>query len=351
MNDIDELSEPEWDEEPGEAISTPSAHTVTDAESGTRLDVLVAGLPSVGSRSAAQRLIDSATTDEGVLVNGARARASYRVRPGDVVTVTIAPAVAWSIQPEQIPLDILFEDADLLVINKPRGMVVHPAPGATTGTLAQAVMGYADALSGVNGEIRPGIVHRLDKDTGGLIIVAKNDETHRALQEQIQRREVSRRYLALVWGVPDFAEATVDAPIGRHPSDRKKMAVITDPRQTSRHAKTDLIVQETFGGCFTLLEARLHTGRTHQIRVHCTYIRHPIVGDTVYGGIRKIPEKAFSLAARREIEVAIEALQGQALHAYSLAFEHPRTGEPLAFRVDLPPVVQNLIDALRRAAN
>jgi 23S rRNA pseudouridine1911/1915/1917 synthase len=233
-----------------------------------------------------------------------------------------------------------------LVIDKPRGMVVHPAPGSEHGTLVNAVLAHADDLSGIGGEERPGIVHRLDKDTGGLIMVAKNDATHRNLQAQIQAKTAERRYLAVVWGVPGFQTATIDAPIGRHPVDRKKMAVLTDTRYTARPAVTELTVQERYGGVFTLVEAKLQTGRTHQIRVHCAYIQHPIVGDPLYGGVRKVPG-SISAARRAGIEQAIEALDGQALHAYSLAFDHPRTGEGLTFTVPLPPVMMTLQERLR----
>jgi 23S rRNA pseudouridine1911/1915/1917 synthase len=253
------------------------------------------------------------------------------------------------VQAEAIPLSIVYEDPDLLVINKARGMVVHPAPGAESGTLVNAVLAHADDLSGIGGELRPGIVHRLDKDTGGLLVVAKNDAAHRSLQAQIQAKTATRRYLALAWGVPTFRQAHVDAPIGRHPTDRKKMAVVTDPRHTARSAQTDLTVRETFSGVFTLLEATLQTGRTHQIRVHCAYIHHPLVGDPLYGGQRKIPAQAFPAEQRAALEQAIEALDGQALHAYALAFDHPRSGERLAFEVPLPEPMERLLELLREA--
>jgi len=207
------------------------------------------------------------------------------------------------------------------------------------------VLAHARDLSGIGGEIRPGIVHRLDKDTGGLLVVAKTDNAHHALQAQIQTRRAERRYRALVWGIPRFEQATVEAPIGRHPIDRKKMAVLTDPRHTARPARTDLFVRRTLAGHFALLEAKLQTGRTHQIRVHCAYIQHPIVGDPLYGGLRKLPA-AFPSERRARLEQAIQDLNGQALHAYSLAFDHPRTGERLAFTVPLPPPMQALLDLL-----
>ena len=313
-----------------------------------RLDVLVASQWAETTRAEAQRLIalpeDSAA---GVWVNGKRERASYKMRAGDCVSFSRPVPQAISLEPEAIPLSVVFEDADMLVIDKARGMVTHPAPGAERGTLVHAVLAHATDLSGVGGELRPGIVHRLDKDTGGLIMVAKTDFAHHALQAQIQSREAERRYMALVWGVPKFQHARIDAPIGRHPSDRKRMAVVTDPRQTSRPAQTELFVRETFAETFALCEAKLQTGRTHQIRVHCAYIQHPIVGDPTYGGLRKIPAAPFSSARHAEISAAMDALNGQALHAYSLAFTHPRSGERLSFQVPLPPPMRTLLDLLR----
>jgi 23S rRNA pseudouridine1911/1915/1917 synthase len=315
---------------------------------GLRLDVFVARTWPDLTRNEAQRLIEMPEEQEdGVRVNDRRAKSNYRLRAGDIIAFRRPISVPTDVRPEAIPLEIIYEDGDLLVIDKPRGMVVHPAPGATHGTLVNAVLAHASDLSGVGGELRPGIVHRLDKDTGGLLVVAKNDTAHRSLQAQIQARTAHRRYLALVWGVPRFTQATVDAPIGRHANDRKKMAVITDPRQTARDAVTELSVQAIYHGSFALLEARLQTGRTHQIRVHCAYIQHPIVGDPTYGGVRKLPLKGFTAEQHAVIEAAIQSLNGQALHAYFLSFNHPRTGERLAFTVPLPRPIQDLIDQLR----
>ena len=324
-------------------ITRPAA-----ADVGARLDVFVAAALPGATRAEAQRLIDlPPDVSEGVRVNGRREKPNYRLRVGDIVTAHRPAALPATVQPEAIPLTIVYEDADLLVIDKARGMVVHPAPGAESGTLVNAVLAHAADLSGIGGEQRPGIVHRLDKDTGGLIMVAKNDAAHRNLQGQIEARTAVRRYLALVWGVPTFRDATVDAPIGRHPTDRKKMAVVTDPRRTARAARTSLAVKEVFRGTFALVEAKLDTGRTHQIRVHCAYIHHPVVGDPVYGGMRKAPSQAFAPELRAPLEHAIEALNGQALHAYALAFAHPRTGEPLSFTVDLPAPMRILLNLLR----
>ncbi len=324
------------------------AYMVTPEMAGQRLDLFVCNLLVDATRSEAQRLIElSDAAADGVRVNGKRAKSNYRVRVGDAIDAVRTVPVPIRAVAETIPIVIVYEDADLLVIDKPRGMTVHPAPGSPNGTLVNAVLAHADDLSGIGGELRPGIVHRLDKDTGGLLMVAKNDVTHHALQAQIQARTVERRYQAIVWGVPNFARATVDAPIGRHPTDRKKMAVITDTHHTSRHAVTELIVRETFAGAVALVEAKLQTGRTHQIRVHCAYIRHPILGDPVYGGARKLPASAFPADRRAPIEAAVEALHGQALHAYSLAFSHPRNGERMAFTVALAEPMEQLLIALR----
>jgi 23S rRNA pseudouridine1911/1915/1917 synthase len=322
------------------------AWTVTEETSGRRLDVVVAELLPEASRAEAQRLI-AAEADGGVLVNGRREKASYRVRAGERIVVTRPALSAATAAPEELPLRVVYEDEDLLVIDKARGMVVHPAPGSPHGTVVNAVLAYSDDLSGIGGVLRPGIVHRLDKDTGGLLLIAKNDPAHRALQAQISERSAERRYLAVVWGAMRSAQTIVDAPIGRHPRDRKKMAIVTDPRYASRTARTELIVREAFGTTFTLLEARLETGRTHQIRVHCAYVQHPVVGDPLYGGLRSVPAGFRSAARRAEIEQAIRALDGQALHAFSLSFTQPRTGERLSFRVELPAVMRALVDLLR----
>lgn len=318
---------------------------------GERLDLFVCSVLSDATRSEAQRLIQLPSTEaSGVRVNDRREKPGYRIRVGDVVRIGRPAPQESHVLAEEIPLAVIFEDADVLVIDKPRGMVVHPAPGSESGTLVNAVLAHSDDLSGIGGETRPGIVHRLDKDTGGLLMVAKNDFAHRALQAQIQARTAERRYLALVWGVPGFAMATVEAPIGRHPADRKKMAVITDSHHTARAAQTDLFLREAFEGTFALLEAKLRTGRTHQIRVHCAYIHHPVVGDPLYDGERKVPGNAWTTPLRSRLEQAIASLHGQALHAYSLAFDHPRTGERLGFTVPLPEPLQQLLDLLRTAS-
>lgn len=340
----DEVSEEE------ESVPAPAETSwqVDADQAGARLDVFLTACLPGASRAEAQRLIERGAEEaDGARVNGRREKPNYRLRAGDTVTATRPQLRSAHAEAETLPLTIVYEDSDLLVIDKARGMVVHPAPGSEHGTLVNAVLAHADDLSGIGGALRPGIVHRLDKDTGGLLVVAKNDDAHRDLQAQIQTRNAERRYQALVWGVPRFQQASVDAPIGRHPSDRKKMAVVTDLRHTARPALTELTVREVLAGTFTLLEAKLQTGRTHQIRVHAAYIQHPIVGDMLYTGPRKLPANTFPVATRVAIENAILALNGQALHAYSLSFNHPRTRERLAFTVPLPGVMQDLLDLLR----
>jgi 23S rRNA pseudouridine1911/1915/1917 synthase len=322
---------------PKNPADSPALVFTAEAEAGERLDhALVDRLPEL-TRSAIQRLID-----EGhIQVDGRPVKSGHKLRPGERVRVVIPPARPTDLTPEPIPLDILFEDADLLVLNKTRGLVVHPAPGHGSGTLVHAVLAHAgDELSGIGGEERPGIVHRLDRDTSGLMVVAKSDRAHESLQRQIQSRTAERRYLAVVRGAPKFERAEVDACIGRHPVDRKRMAVLpSSARPAPRPALTELRVLERFPG-FALLEARLQTGRTHQIRVHCAYIGHPVIGDPLYGPRLRDPH--IPPAVRR----AIDSLQGQALHAYSLSFDHPVSGERLTFTAPPPADMQAVLDAL-----
>ena len=311
---------------------------VSPGDEGERLDSYLASHSQL-SRSALQRLI----ADGCATVNGSPVRPSHKVKPGDVIWYSVPPPKPTHIVAEELPLDIIYEDDDLLVINKPKGMVVHPAPGAASGTLVNALIAHCK-LAAVGGVERPGIVHRLDKDTSGLIVVAKNDTAHHSLQKQIQARTAERKYLALVWGNPRFEQAVVDAPIGRHPVDRKKMAVIQSPAYRSRVALTDLRVLERFGP-MTLIEAGLRTGRTHQVRVHAAYAGHPIVGDPVYSGNRRLEsgQREFVAAVNR----LIGELRGQALHAYSLSFEHPRTGKRLEFTTPMPEEMESVVTYLR----
>ncbi len=305
-------------------------------DNGVRIDVVLARHLGDVSRSRIRAWID----DERVTVDKIAAKASTKVLDGQEIVVDIPPAKPADMPAKAIPLTIVFEDNDLLVIDKPRGMAVHPAPGTGDDTLVNALLAHCTELSGVGGVERPGIVHRLDKDTTGLLMVAKNDFTHQALQKQIQSRTAKRIYDALVWGTPPWDDAVVDAPIGRHPTDRKKMAVL-DPKDHGnvRSAVTEIHVENRFAA-MTRLRCTLQTGRTHQIRVHCRYAGYPVVGDPVYGGERKCGDQA--------IDRAVAVLGGQALHACRLTFTHPRSGETLEFSSPPPGPMRNLIRLLER---
>ena len=297
---------------------------LTAAESGTRIDAWltteIAGL----TRNAAQRLL----TDGQVTLNGNPVKKNYKVSAGDVFLVEIPEAVEVPLVPQNIPIDIVYEDEDVVVVNKPRGMVVHPAPGHPDGTLVNALLYHCgDTLSGVGGERRPGIVHRIDKDTSGLLIVAKNDAAHLALSAQLSDRSLSRVYRAVVVGNLRDDAGTVDAPIGRHPNDRKKMAVTNIH---SRNAVTHWSVLERYRG-YTHVRCKLETGRTHQIRVHMAHIGHPILGDLVYG--RKKPELGQD---------------SQCLHAGALCFTHPRDGRPVMVFAELPQYFKDVLAKLEK---
>lgn len=286
--------------------------TVSAEHAGERLDKFLSDSVEGLSRSSLTKLIE----DGKVTVGEKAVKKNYKVADGDRVTVLIDDPKPVDITPEDIPLDIIYEDEHLLVVNKPKGMVVHPAPGNYSGTLVNALMYHCgDHLSGINGELRPGIVHRIDKNTSGLLAVAKSDIAHAGLSEQIKDHSFTRRYLAICYGNIKEDERTVDAPIGRHKIDRKKMCVT---QLNSKPAVTHIKVLERYQG-FTYIECRLETGRTHQIRVHLASIGHPIAGDDVYG-----PSKV------------ITALGGQCLHAYQLGFIHPVTGEYIEFTADPP---------------
>jgi 23S rRNA pseudouridine1911/1915/1917 synthase len=324
-------------------MDAPDDIVLTVADGGARLDAyLVAHAPEL-SRARIQALIKAGE----VRVNGAAEKAGYRVRPGDAVTLHLPPPAAPAdVAAEAIPLDIRYQDADLLVINKPVGLVVHPAAGNWSGTLVNALLHHVDDLSGIGGELRPGIVHRLDKDTSGLMLVAKHDVAHRALAGMIERREVHREYLALAWGVLAQDAITVNAPIGRHPVDRQRMAVLAGDgvRHTRRDAVTHFIVRERLRHA-TLVHAKLDTGRTHQIRVHLQYLGHPVVGDPLYGG--RVARKFHALLAPAAL-AAVDALPGQALHAFRLTFPHPRTGDTLTFETPPPDTFQRALEALQQ---
>lgn len=300
---------------------------VTEAISGERIDTVVSDSFPYLTRSAVQKLI----ADSNILVNANPVAKNYKVRPGDVIEVAIPEPEPLSVEPQNIPIDVLFEDDDLLVVNKPKGMVVHPAPGNPDGTLVNALMYHcAGSLSGINGVIRPGIVHRIDKDTSGLLIVAKNDFAHVNLAEQIKDHSFTREYRAVVHGNIKDDAGTVCAPIGRSPKDRKKMAV-TD--KNSREATTHYEVIERFPG-YTYIKCRLETGRTHQIRVHMAYIGHPVAGDSVYGP-KNTPTE----------------LKGQCLHAGLIGFIHPRSGEYIELSAPLPEYFQKFLRKLENLRN
>ena len=304
------------------------------------------------SRAHVQRLI----AIQAVLVNGNPGKAGYRTRFGDEISVAIPLARPLEdVQPEAIPLDIIYEDADLLVVNKQKGLVVHPAPGAESGTLVNALLAHCGPhLSKIGGATRPGIVHRLDKDTSGLLAVAKNDFAHERLAKQIRDRTAVRKYHALLWGRVPFKHAVIDAPIGRHPGDRKRMTVLEqsglsvgDFSPGVREAVTEVRLLEHLAE-FSWTEAILQTGRTHQIRVHCAFAGYPVVGDASYGGQRKVSADLFRGAPLQTLNALLGRLHGQALHAHSLSFDHPRTGQRLQFHAPLPGEIGDLLDFLRR---
>lgn len=285
---------------------------------GERLDKYLSILYPEQSRSFFQKLIK----DGHVLVNDTPEKANYRLRVEDLISVTIPDAVETPILPENIPLDILYEDDDLLVVNKPKGMVVHPSAGHYTGTLVNAIMYHCkDSLSGINGEIRPGIVHRIDMDTTGSLIVCKNDESHIFIAEQIKEHSVTRKYRGIVYGGISDDEGTIDAPIGRHPTDRKKMAIVPNGKPAVTHYR----VLQRFER-YTYMEFQLETGRTHQIRVHMASIGHPLLGDAVYSS-GKSPYH----------------LQGQTLHAMTIGFIHPATREYLEITAPLPEYFEKIL--------
>ncbi|MCR5552584.1 MAG: RluA family pseudouridine synthase [Oscillospiraceae bacterium] len=292
-------------------------------EAGVRLDVFLAAALENTSRSAAQKLLEAGA----VTLDGKPLRKQDKTVAGADYAVVLPEVKPVAVEARALPLDVVWEDADLLVLNKPKGVVVHPAPGHWDDTLVNALLYHCrDDLSGINGELRPGIVHRIDKDTSGLLIVAKNDFAHQALAAQLQDHSLSRVYDAIVCGGIREDEGTVDAPIGRHPTDRKKMAVTV---KNSRRAVTHYEVVERFDG-YTRIRCRLETGRTHQIRVHMAYKNHPILGDTVYG--RAKPELGQI---------------SQCLHAGSLTFRHPRTGEPVTVTCPLPVYFEEVLEKLR----
>jgi 23S rRNA pseudouridine1911/1915/1917 synthase len=292
---------------------------VTPEEAGTRLDQFCQTQLEGFSRSRCQALIESAQ----VRVGDKPAKASQKLKPGELVSILVPPPAETEVRAEAIPLDVVFEDSEMIVVNKPQGMVVHPAPGAATGTLVNALLHHVKDLSGIGGVARPGIVHRLDKDTSGVMVVAKNDRAHQSLAGQIGEKTALRQYWAVIRGHLKETEGRVEGPIARHPVHRKRMAVV----EGGRYAATQWRVLENYKG-FSLVELTLETGRTHQIRVHMAYLGHPVVGDTVYGGDVNVPVK----------------LAGQALHARRLRLKHPVTGEEMTFEAPPPENFQKLLN-------
>ena len=301
-------------------------HIPTEKEIGLRIDAFVAEREEI-TRSAIQKLIEKGN----IKVNDRPVKKSYKVEALDVIEIDIPEPEEISLSPEDISLDIVYEDDDLIVVNKPKGLVVHPAPGNYSGTLVNALLFHCkDSLSGINGEIRPGIVHRIDKDTSGLLVVAKNDKAHNSLAAQIKEHSCERTYEAVVVGNMKEFEGKVDAPIARHPYDRKKMAIV----KGGREAVTHWSVVNSYEG-YTHLRLRLETGRTHQIRVHMSSIGHPVFCDGVYGGLHTKTEL-----------INASKINGQCLHARTLSFTHPTSGERMRFESELPKYFTDLLGKL-----
>ena len=297
-------------------------YIVSQEEKGKRLDAYIPSVDLDITRTSAQRLIE----DGNILVNGKNAKVSYKIQENDKISVEIPEPKQIELKAQNIPIEIIYEDSDIIVVNKPKGMVVHPANGNPDGTLVNAIMAICkDSLSGIGGEIRPGIVHRIDKDTSGLLIVAKNDNAHVKMSEQIKNHEVKKTYIALVRGVFKENEATIDMPIGRSTSDRKKMAV----NKNGKNAITHIKVLKRFDK-YTLLKVNIETGRTHQIRVHLSHIGYPIVGDYTYSN------------GKNEFDVV-----GQCLHAQKLEFKHPITQKDMCLEAELPQYFKDILDKLK----
>ena len=306
-------------------------YTVDKSDAGARLDLFLSAVSEL-SRSAAARLIE----DGCVLVSGRPESKKYAVRAGDTVEVSLPEPKEYGAAPENIPIEVVYEDADIIVVNKPSGMVVHPAPGNTSGTLVNALLYHSgESLSGIGGVLRPGIVHRIDKDTSGLLVVAKNDAAHMKLSAELAYHGIEREYHALVLGGFKSDSGTVDMPIGRHPKDRKKMAPLPRGTAGAREAITHYEVISSFGQ-ITYLKLKLETGRTHQIRVHMSSVGHPLLGDPVYGASKTPFEKRHA-----------PLFDGQILHAKRLSLTHPRTGERMTFECELPDNFKRLLSLLQ----
>jgi 23S rRNA pseudouridine1911/1915/1917 synthase len=296
--------------------------TIDEQHENERIDKVVAGINQEWSRTQVQQWIK----DGNVKVNGKEVKANYKCEIGDIIFIFVPEPEPLNVEPEEMELDIYYEDSDVIVVNKPRGMVVHPAPGHLSGTLVNGLLAHCKDLSGINGVLRPGIVHRIDKDTSGLLMVAKNDFAHESLAKQLLEKTVTRKYKAIVHGVIPHDYGTIDAPIGRDKRDRQSMTV-TD--ENGKEAITHFTVLERFKN-YTFIECQLETGRTHQIRVHMKYIGYPLAGDPKYGPKKTLP------------------IDGQALHAGVLGFHHPRTNEYLEFEAPLPPEFEHLLTMLRK---
>jgi 23S rRNA pseudouridine1911/1915/1917 synthase len=308
---------------------------VAENEAGGRLDAYLASQIDGWSRARLQRLID----DEDVLVNGKAAKPSLKLRAGDDIEVELTPAPSATFIPEDIPVNVIYEDEDVIVINKPAGLVVHPAAGVNSGTLANALAFRFQNLPGIVGGARPGIVHRLDKDTSGVMVVAKTESAHESLSDQFRAREVFKRYVALVYGVVKVPHGRIEQPIARDPRNRTRMAVVPG----GRGAVSLFTVRRQYD-VFALADVELKTGRTHQIRVHLSWIKHPVVGDELYGGGRENSLQSPQLRAQ------VRKLKRQFLHAEELGFSHPTTGEPLRFFAPLPAELSEFLKVLEAEA-
>ncbi len=308
LNEMDESEAAEW--------------VVEEVQSGERIDKFLSDLMDQVSRTQIQQWIK----DGHARVDGRSVKPNYKLAEGQTIVLSIPDPTPMELTPEAIPLEIVYEDSDVIVVNKPRGLVVHPAPGHYSGTLVNALLYHCKDLSGINGVQRPGIVHRIDKDTSGLLMAAKNDQAHSHLAAQLKEHSVTRKYIAIVHGVLHHDHGTIDAPIGRDASDRK---LYTVTEKNSKRAVTHFVVLERFDG-YTLVELKLETGRTHQIRVHMKFIGHPLVGDPAYGRSKGM------------------TMDGQALHAQVLGFTHPKSGERLEFEAPIP---EDMMDLLHRLKN
>jgi 23S rRNA pseudouridine1911/1915/1917 synthase len=318
-------------------------HTVSAADGGARLDQWLAARLTAVSRTRVKALIDEGR----VRVDGRASKAGHRLRPGERIEAEVPAPPAGELRPEPIPLDVVYEDDEVLVVDKPAGMVTHPGAGRPTGTLAAAAIAHAPGMAAVGSPRRPGIVHRLDKGTSGLIVLAKTPRAYDALTAQLARRSVTRRYLCVVHGVPARGEGVIDQPIARDPRSRVRMAVV--PPGKGKRAETRFRVLERFRGA-ALVECRLETGRTHQIRVHLAWTGHPLLGDSTYrhGRGRTRPDESSGARADPDLEALGQGLDGVALHAAGLGFDHPLSGEHMEFSSALPYRIEGLLSLLRR---